>query len=63
MALTENWQVSSFTDRGNCVEVRQIGEAVQVRNSKFPDGPLISYTTTEWKAFLSGAREGEFDLT
>jgi hypothetical protein len=47
---------------GNCVEVAALpsGE-VAVRNSRFPGGPALVYTRAEIAAFLSGAKDGEFD--
>lgn len=62
MALSTDWRVSSFTDRGNCVEVRLAGERVEVRHSHWPDGPTISYSRDEWDAFISGVKAREFDL-
>lgn len=35
---------------------------VQVRDSKNPEGPVLTFTRSEWEAFLDGARYGEFDL-
>jgi hypothetical protein len=34
---------------------------VAVRDSKDPDGPVLLYTRAEWRAFLHGAKAGEFD--
>jgi len=47
---------------GQCVEVRRHDGAIQVRDSKDPDGPVLTFTAGEWDAFLDGARKGEFDL-
>ena len=38
------------------------GSGVAVRDSKDPNGPVLHYTDAEWRAFLHGARNGEFDL-
>jgi hypothetical protein len=48
---------------GNCVEMAAVpGRAeVAVRNSRFPDGPVLVYTRDEIIAFLQGARDGDFD--
>lgn len=46
----------------NCVLVRYNGNLVQVRDSKNPDGPVLEFTTPEWRAFIGGAQDGEFDL-
>lgn len=46
-----------------CVEVDlDTPGRVLVRNSKHVDGPVIVYTTEEWRAFLSGVNAGEFDI-
>jgi hypothetical protein len=46
----------------NCVEVAFVGEAIVVRDSKQPDGPVLYFTAAEWDAFVNGAKVGEFDL-
>ncbi|MFP8908516.1 DUF397 domain-containing protein, partial [Streptomyces atacamensis] len=37
------------------------GGAVAMRNSKDPD-TVLRYTAAEWRAFVLGVRDGEFDL-
>jgi len=51
----------SSTGNGACVEVAPRKGMIAVRDSKNPDGPILTYTTAEWRAFLDGARNGEFD--
>ncbi len=34
---------------------------VDMRNSRDPDGPVLSYTRAEIAAFLEGIKAGEFD--
>lgn len=46
----------------NCVEVGTCDCGVQVRDSKDPEGTVLTFTTDEWTAFLAGAKDGEFDL-
>ena len=57
------WIKSSLSfSNGNCVEVAAFpGGDVGVRNSRDPDGPVLRFTPAEWRAFLGGARLGEFD--
>jgi hypothetical protein len=59
-----DWRKSSYSSNtGNCVEVaRNLPGVVAVRDSKDPSGPALTFTPDEWRAFLSGASEGEFDL-
>jgi hypothetical protein len=46
---------------GNCVEVAFLpGGGVAMRNSRYPGGPALIFTTAEWDAFLDGAAEGDF---
>jgi hypothetical protein len=62
--LTANWRKSSFSDGngGDCVEVAPTrDETIAVRHSKDPDGPLITYTRSEFRAFVAGVKAGEFD--
>ena len=44
-----------------CVEVA-VGAEVLVRDSKNPDGPVLTFSPEEWSAFLAGVRSNEFDL-
>lgn len=60
--LSDQWKVSSYTGVNNCVEVRKVGERIEVRNTKDRDGGTQSYTVPEWLAFLNGVKGNEFDL-
>lgn len=52
---------SSACGNGACVEVAHAGGDVLVRDSKDPDGPVLTFDREEWLAFLAGARAGEFN--
>jgi hypothetical protein len=58
------WQKSSrsgpYSD--NCVEVAFVDDAIAMRDSKHPEGPVLIFTQSEWDAFVLGAKDGEFDL-
>jgi hypothetical protein len=47
---------------GDCVEVAQWGDSILVRNSHDPSGPVLSFSRSQWEAFLEGARGGTFDF-
>jgi hypothetical protein len=49
-------------DSNNCVEVAADGDAILVRNSRQPDGPVLAFTRDEWSAFLTGMAADEFAL-
>jgi len=53
----------SNTQGNQCVEVAHLADGVAVRDSKDPEGPKLRFTHGEWKAFLHGAKGGEFDLS
>lgn len=58
------WTRSSLSNAvgGACVEVAKLpGGGRAVRDSKDPDGPKLTFTADEWKAFGEGFRAGEFD--
>jgi hypothetical protein len=66
MKIGENtpWFKSSRSggNGGSCVEVRVHDGRIQTRDSKDPDGPVLTFTPAEWSAFICGVRDGEFDL-
>jgi hypothetical protein len=54
---------SGDSDTGGCVEVAALpAGGVQVRDTKDRDGGTQTYTDREWRAFIAGAKRGEFDL-
>jgi hypothetical protein len=58
------WRKSSLSsaEGQNCVEVAALpGGGQAVRDSKNPDGPVLTFTPGEWHAFIEGAKDGEFD--
>jgi uncharacterized protein DUF397 len=59
--ISPRWLKSSASDPNSCVEVRFIEDSVQVRDSKDPEGPVLTFTNHEWEAFLAGVRFQEFD--
>lgn len=63
--MDTNWHTSSFSGKqGNCVQVKWLpGQGVIVRDSKLGDrSGIVRYTEDEWKAFIQGAKAGEFDI-
>jgi Domain of unknown function (DUF397) len=60
------WRKSRRSNNGgNCVEVAtnllQHTGKVHVRDSKDPDGPVLTFTKSEWRAFVGGVHDGEFE--
>ncbi|GAB1693679.1 DUF397 domain-containing protein [Krasilnikovia sp. M28-CT-15] len=59
------WRKStrSGSNGGDCVEVADnLPDIIAVRDSKDRSGPILTFTPDEWEAFLTGAKDGEFDL-
>lgn len=57
------WIKSSLSfANGDCVEVASLADGqIGVRDSKETAGPVLRFTPAEWRAFVGGARNGEFD--
>jgi hypothetical protein len=55
------WIKARRSGTQECVEMRRTDGGVEVRDSKNPDGPTLSYTKAEFAAWLNGAKKGEFD--
>jgi hypothetical protein len=64
-SVDPHWRTSSFSGNGggNCVEVGQATDGtILVRDTKDRGRPAHRYTLTEWRAFVAGVGNGEFDL-
>jgi Domain of unknown function (DUF397) len=57
------WRKSRHSNSsGNCVEVAELADGrIAVRNSRYPGGPVLTYTRAEMVAFIEGAKGGGFD--
>lgn len=60
---SEAWVKSSLSfANGNCVEVKIFDDgSADVRNSRKPEEGVLHFTPDEWRAFIGGVRNGEFD--
>ena len=65
------WRKSTYSsgNGGACVEVAVVPGSkegsdyvITMRDSKDPDGPVLTFTPDEWKAFTLGVQDGEFDV-
>ncbi|WP_413230084.1 DUF397 domain-containing protein [Kitasatospora herbaricolor] len=55
------WQ-SSSQGVGD-VQIAFVDGYIAMRDGRQQDGPVLVFTPGEWRAFVLGARDGEFDLT
>ena len=56
------WRKSSLSNGqgGDCVEVAALpGSGRAVRDSKDPDGAMLTFTSREWRDFVSGVKHGD----
>jgi hypothetical protein len=59
------WRKSTYSgsNGGNCVEVAaNLPGVIAIRDSKDPHGSTLVCTRQDWRAFISGAKAGQFDL-
>jgi len=63
-AAVTSWTKSSLSHvNGNCVEIADLsGGRVGMRDSKDVTGPVLGISSSEWKAFLGGIRNNEFEF-
>jgi Domain of unknown function (DUF397) len=54
------WRKSRACATSECVEVATLADGVGVRGSRSPD-VVLTFTKAEWRAFLLGAKAGDFD--
>ncbi len=53
--------ITRFLPIKTCVAVR-MRDTVDIRDSKDPSSPTLSFTHAEWNAFIQGVKKDEFDL-
>ena len=58
MENTRSW-LSACGDSGECVEVCFDGDQVLMRGSRDPQGPMLAFTTDEWRSFRAAILAGE----
>jgi hypothetical protein len=54
------WRKSTHSNLSNCVEVALGQPAVLVRDSKDPNGPVLTFSAAGWGVFLAGIRDRIF---
>lgn len=50
------WRKAGGCAHGDCVEVRRTAAGVEVRDSKQPDGPVLTFDEPAWRRLLSTLR-------
>jgi hypothetical protein len=58
------WRRARKCGEGKCVEVAPSNrQNVLVRDSKNPGDGNLAFTKAEWRGFIAGVKEGDFDDT
>ena len=68
--MTPAWRKSSHSmSNGHCTEVAVMpgpvpdaGYMIAVRDSKDPDGPVLSFTPGDWHTFISGLKTSPLEV-
>ncbi|MFC5666629.1 DUF397 domain-containing protein [Kitasatospora misakiensis] len=57
-----HWRKSSYSNNGgSCVEIApDLPGIVPVRDSKDPSGPVLTFPTSAWRAFVTAVQADEF---
>jgi Domain of unknown function (DUF397) len=59
---TESVEVTITEDAAAVSEHKaDAGRLILMRDSKNPEGPALAFTEAEWRAFIAGVKDGEFD--
>ncbi|MBO4206854.1 DUF397 domain-containing protein [Micromonospora echinofusca] len=59
------WRTSTRSQTSNCVEVARLSgdtAAVALRDSKDRSGPVLLFDRAGWRDFVTGTKNGQFDL-
>jgi hypothetical protein len=51
------WRKSSRCEGGACIEVAVRGNAILLRSSTDPDGPILAFTPAAWQDLIVGLKQ------
>ncbi len=55
------WRIAKRCETGACVEVGIQDGSVLARCSAYPDGIHITLSKDQWRVFVAGVKDGDFD--
>lgn len=57
------FRISSFCHAGGCVAVALLPDgSIALRNHKADGGPVLTFSAAEWRDFVAGVKNAEFDV-
>ena len=51
------WRKSSRCDGGACIEIAVQGDAILLRSSDGPGGPILAFTPAAWRDLIAGLKQ------
>jgi hypothetical protein len=57
--IGHGWRKSSKSSSGNCVEIREEGDRVLVRDSKDRSGPVLTFDLNAFRALIADVKDGD----
>lgn len=63
--MDSKYRKSSFSPIAGgvwCVEVAKDGDNIKVRDSKDQNGHVLTFNADEWRAFIRGVKNNEFNV-
>ncbi|MFB9250676.1 DUF397 domain-containing protein [Sphaerisporangium melleum] len=56
-----HWHKSSHSsgNGGNCVEIAPLPGGMAVRDSKRPTGPMLHFSESEWRTFITSLKSAQ----
>ena len=63
MTRDDSFKVSSFCSGGGCLGIAVSEATVTMKNVEADAGPTLTVSREEWAAFVSGVKNGEFDVS
>jgi hypothetical protein len=56
------WRRSTYCGSDDCIEVAILDDRAYVRSSKGAEGAYMVFDKEEWRNFLAGVRDHQFDI-
>jgi hypothetical protein len=62
LKINEWFTPNRSSNGATCVETKFTEDAVYVRNNLRPEAGTAVFTHVEWRAFVDGAKDGDYDI-
>ena len=55
------WRTAKQCDTGACIEIGTLDDSILIRNSADRDDIRLALSRGEWREFVAGVKDGDFD--